>query len=258
MKITALTLALAKPRWALLRLETDAGLTGFGEPSLLPGVDAVMEAVRALEPLLIGKDPEQMGPLCTEMHQHALTTGGAAAFSAMSGVEHALWDLKGKVANQPVYELLGGACRDKVRVVTHCIGRSPRDLASAAKVRRIKGMLAVKVNLGVLPRRTSRLKFASSIRERVVAIRDEVGSEIDVILDFQGRISSNTAINVIDALKDLDLLYIEEPCPGSNVPALMRVAARSSFGIASGRSSTSAKVGPSTSSIARNGTSRST
>ncbi|MDH7569740.1 MAG: galactonate dehydratase, partial [Armatimonadota bacterium] len=119
MKITRLETFLVKPRWLFLKVHTDEGLVGLGEPILEGRARTVAAAVGELEPYLVGKDPTRVVHHWQAMYKHAFYRGGPILTSALSGVEQALWDLAGKAVGVPVYRLLGGPLRDRVKVYAH-------------------------------------------------------------------------------------------------------------------------------------------
>ena len=116
MKITRLETFPVRPRWLFLKIHTDSGLVGLGEPILEGRALTVAQAVAELEPYLIGQDPTRVVHHWQAMYKHAFYRGGPILTSALSGVEHALWDLAGKAVGLPVYRLLGGPLRDRIRV----------------------------------------------------------------------------------------------------------------------------------------------
>src|SRR6266516_4281364 len=119
LKITKVETFLVKPRWLFLKIHTNAGITGLGEPIVEGRALTCAQAVKEIEPYLIGKDPRAVAHHWQAMYRHAFYRGGPVLTSAISGVDQALWDIKGKALGVPVYELLGGPTRDRVRVYAH-------------------------------------------------------------------------------------------------------------------------------------------
>ena len=119
MKITKLELIKVRPRWMFLKVYTDAGIVGLGEPVLEGHCTAVEAVIREYEEYLIGKDPMMIEHHMQALYRGGFYRGGPLMLSAMSGIEQALWDIKGKYYNCPVYEMLGGKCRDRIRMYTH-------------------------------------------------------------------------------------------------------------------------------------------
>src|SRR5213083_1327839 len=133
MKITKLETFLVKPRWLFLKMHTDEGLIGLGEPILEGRARTVAEAVAELAEYLVGQDPRRIEHHWQAMYRHAFYRGGPILTSAISGVEQAMWDILGQSLGVPVYQLLGGACRDRIRVYAHCGGKSPPECAANAR-----------------------------------------------------------------------------------------------------------------------------
>jgi galactonate dehydratase len=119
LKITKLETFLVKPRWLFLKIHTNAGITGLGEPITEGRALTCAEAVKEIEPYLVGKDPRQVTHHWQAIYRHAFYRGGPILTSALSGIDQALWDIKGKALGVPVYELLGGPTRQRIRVYAH-------------------------------------------------------------------------------------------------------------------------------------------
>ena len=132
MKITKFTLYKVPPRWLFLKIDTDEGISGWGEPVVEGRADAVRTAVHEFEKYLIGKDPLRIEDHWQVMYRAGFYRGGPETMSAIAGIDQALWDIKGRYYNAPVYELLGGACRDKLRVYRWIGGDRPSDIREAA------------------------------------------------------------------------------------------------------------------------------
>ena len=133
MKITKINAYLVRPRWCMVEVETDAGVTGWGEAVIEGKAATVAAAVGEMEEYLIGKDPSKIEDIWNLLYRAAFYRGGPILMSAISGIDQALWDIKGKVLGVPVYELLGGACRDRMKVYSWIGGDRPSDVAAAAK-----------------------------------------------------------------------------------------------------------------------------
>src|SRR5216110_1861234 len=119
LKVTKLEMTLVKPRWLFLKVHTNAGIVGYGEPISEGRAITCREAVKEIEPYLIGKDPRRVAHHWQAIYRHAFYRGGPILTSALSGIDQALWDIKGKALGVPVYELLGGPTRDRIRVYAH-------------------------------------------------------------------------------------------------------------------------------------------
>lgn len=121
MKISDVEVFHIKPRWMLVKVSTDEGIIGWGEPTLEGRATVVEAAINVLKNLIIGKDPSNIEHLYNIMYQGGFYRGGAVIYSAISGIEQALWDIKGKKLGVPIWELLGGKCRDKIRMYAHIL-----------------------------------------------------------------------------------------------------------------------------------------
>src|SRR6184192_3579869 len=133
MKITKLETFRVKPRWLFLKMHTDEGLVGLGEPILEGRARTVAEAVAELAEYLIGQDPRRIEHHWQAIYRHAFYRGGPVLTSALSGIEQAMWDILGKSLGAPVWQLLGGACRERSRVYAHCGGSTPEQAGAAAR-----------------------------------------------------------------------------------------------------------------------------
>src|SRR6188768_3377546 len=146
MKITRLTTYRVAPRWLFLKIETDEGIVGWGEPVIEGRADTVDAAVHELGDYLIGRDPARINDLWQVLYRGGFYRGGAILMSAIAGIDQALWDIKGKALGVPVYQLLGGAVRDKMKVYSWIGGDKPANMVAAALARVEQGYKAVKMN----------------------------------------------------------------------------------------------------------------
>jgi galactonate dehydratase len=140
-RITKLETFLIKPRWIFLKIHTDAGVVGLGEPLLEGRALTVQTAIKEIEPYLIGKDPRRVVHHWQAIYRHAFYRGGPILTSALSGIDQALWDIKGKLLGVPVYELFGGPTRDRVRVYGRAA--NPDDI----RKRKSEGYTVIKTGL---------------------------------------------------------------------------------------------------------------
>lgn len=236
MRITKLETFLVKPRWLFLKMHTDEGLVGLGEPILEGRALTVAQAVGELEPYLVGKDPTRVVHHWQAMYKHAFYRGGPILTSALSGVEHALWDLAGKAAGLPIYKMLGGPLRDRIKVYGHCGGRTPQDAARNAREAVAKGFTALKT--GVAGGRPARIietpGFVDRVVERFATVRHAVGNDVDIAIDFHGAVSPQTAALLIKALEPYQPMFIEEPVQCQNVDVLADLARKTHLPIATG------------------------
>ena len=230
LKVTKLETFLVKPRWLFLKVHTNAGITGYGEPITEGRALTCAEAVKEIEPYLVGKDPRRVAHHWQAIYRHAFYRGGPILTSALSGIDQALWDIKGKALGVPVYELLGGPMRDKVRVYAH--SNSPesmkRDMA--------KGYTAFKT--GPAKRRPARyIETPAAVQyaaERFAELRKTVGNEVDIAIDFHGAISPATAKLLIKALEPYQPMFVEEPCQAQNHDVMAEIARGTFLPIATG------------------------
>ena len=146
MRIEKIEAFLVRPRWCFVKITTDTGLFGWGEAVLEGKAETVRAAVYEMADYLIGKDPARIEDIWNTLYRAAFYRGGGILMSAISGIDQALWDIKGKVFNAPVYELMGGACRDKMKVYSWIGGDRPNEVAQAAKQKQEEGFKAIKMN----------------------------------------------------------------------------------------------------------------
>ncbi|KID31595.1 L-alanine-DL-glutamate epimerase-like protein [Prauserella sp. Am3] len=211
MKITSVTTYQVPPRWLFCRIETDAGLVGWGEPVVEGRADTVRAAVDELSDLLIGQDPRRIEDLWQLMSKSAFYRGGPVLSSALAGLDQALWDILGKSLDVPVHQLLGGAVRDRVRVYGWIGGDEPSAVADVAAARIESGLTAVKMNAsGRVGRMPSRSETAEVVA-RLAAVREAIGDDRDVAVDFHGRFGVAAARRIIGELAPLHPLFVEEP-----------------------------------------------
>jgi galactonate dehydratase len=235
MKITRLETILVQPRWLFLKMHTDAGLVGYGEPVVEGRARTVLTALQELEEYLIGQDPRRIEHHWQSIYRHAFYRGGPVLTSALSGVEQAMWDLLGKSLGAPVYQLLGGACRDRIRMYAHCGGETPELAARAAAAAVERGFTALKTGIGACPARTLESPaFVEACAERFAAMREAVGPEVDIAIDFHGQVSPALAIRLAWALEPYHPMFIEEPCLPENPDVMVTVARSTSIPIATG------------------------
>lgn len=211
MKITALTTYLVAPRWCFLRIDTDEGITGWGEPVIEGRAHTVAAAVDELADYLIGKDP-----MSIEAHWQVLTKGGfyrggPILSSAVAGIDQALWDITGKALGVPVWQLLGGAVRDRIRVYSWIGGDRPDDVAQAALERKQQGFNAIKMNGSAELELIDTPRSTTAIVDRVAAVREATGDDFDIAVDFHGRLSVAMARRVLPLLEPYLPFFVEEP-----------------------------------------------
>jgi galactonate dehydratase len=229
-RITRMETILVQPRWLFLKVHTDTGLVGLGEPIVEGRADTCVAAIKELEPYLIGKDPRAITHHWQAMYRHAFYRGGPVLTSALSGVDQALWDIKGKALGVPVYELLGGPTRTRVRVYAHV--RTPEDVRRRLQ----EGFTAFKT--GVHKDRHARIVetpgFIRRAADHFASLREAAGAEVDIGIDFHGAISPQTAKRLIQAYEPYDPMFIEEPVQCQNVDVMAEIARGTHLPIATG------------------------
>ena len=233
MKIRSIELFKVPPRWLFLKMTTESGLVGWGEPVIEGKADTVAACVNELAPTLIGKSAFDIEDAFQQMYRTGFYRGGPVMSSAISGIEQAMWDIKGKALGVPVYELLGGKCRDRIEVYRWIGGDHPRDTADGAREALAQGYKAIKMN------GTDELKWIDSYKkldetvERVAAIR-EVSKDIGIAVDFHGRVHKTMAKQLIHLLEPYRLMFVEEPVLCENEEDFIEFQRTSHIPIATG------------------------
>ncbi|MBN1933197.1 MAG: mandelate racemase/muconate lactonizing enzyme family protein [Anaerolineae bacterium] len=235
--------------WTFVRIYTDEGIVGTGEcNSAGPGTSgfATKAAILAMKPLLIGQNPTNVGPLYETLRRSGRYGGAATApiIFAITGIENALYDIAGKALGVPVYQLLGGQYRDRIRLYADChAGEDETAAAYAEKAWEAiaEGYSAVKFDVdhsgvGKLDRYnwTVGAKEMSHIIDLIAATREAIGYEIDLAIDCHGQFDLPSAITLAKAVEPLRLLWLEEPVPAENIDALAQVRASTSTAICTG------------------------
>jgi galactonate dehydratase len=211
MKITQIRLYSVAPRWLFLAIDTDEGVTGWGEPVIEGRADSVEAAVKELSSYIIGRDPSRINDIWQTLYRGGFYRGGPILMSAIAGIDQALWDIKGKVMGQPVYELLGGLVRDKMKTYSWVGGDDPSEEVEQMQRLMESGWDTFKLN------GCGRLKIIDGYRavDQVVAridrIRGELGDSVDFGLDFHGRVSVPMAKVLLRELEPYRPLFVEEP-----------------------------------------------
>lgn len=234
MKITTLTTYAVPPRWLFLKIETDTGLTGWGEPVLEGRAATVAAAVEELSDYLIGRDPRQIEDHWTVLYRGGFYRGGPVLMSALAGIDQALWDLVGKHHGVPVHELLGGRVRERIKVYSWIGGDRPSETALAARSAVDRGFRAVKMN------GTAEVQYLDSWDKvercvaSVAAVREAVGPHVGLAVDFHGRVHRPMAKVLLRELEPFRLLFVEEPVLSEHVPAVADVLRAAPMPIALG------------------------
>lgn len=234
MKITSYATYRVAPRWMFLKIETDEGISGWGEPVLEGRARTVETAVRELCETLIGKDPARINDHWQSMYRGHFYRGGAILMSAIAGIDQALWDIKGKALGVPVYELLGGRVRERMKVYSWVGGDRPVDVIDNIARLREGGFDTFKLN------GCEEMAMLDSVRaiDRAVAVIAEVraafGHTIDFGIDFHGRVALPMAKPLLQALEPHRPLFVEEPVLAEQAEHYPRLAASTSIPLAAG------------------------
>jgi galactonate dehydratase len=234
LKIKSFELFKVPPRWLFLKIETDEGITGWGEPVIEGKAATVKTAVEELMTALIGKDPMQIEDHWNVMYRGGFYRGGPILMSAIAGIDQALWDIKGKFYNTPIHQLLGGKARDSIKVYSWIGGDRPADVGNAAKNIVAQGFLALKMNA------TEELQYVDSYEKidqaisRIAAVREAVGPNIGIGVDFHGRVHKPMAKILAKEMEAYRPMFIEEPVLPENNEALREIANHVAIPIASG------------------------
>jgi len=234
MKIKSYKLYQVPPRWLFLKIETDEGISGWGEPVIEGRAATVKAAVHELMEYLIGKDPMRIEDHWNMLYRSGFYRGGPVLMSALAGIDQALWDIKGKYFNAPIYQLLGGKCRDKMKVYSWIGGDRPSDVGKAAKEVVDRGFTAVKMNASEELQYIDSFEKIDQVLERVATLREKVGPNIGIGIDFHGRVHKPMAKVLAKELEQYRPMFIEEPVLPENNEALRDIAHHTSTPIATG------------------------
>ena len=234
MIITGFRTYQVEPRWLFLKLETDEGICGWGEPVIEGKASTVEACVREMMPYVIGRDPREIEDIFQVLYRGAFYRGGAIISSAISGIEQALWDIKGKYYGMPVYEFLGGKCRSDIDIYGWIGGDRPADVGKTAKEQKDLGFKAIKMNATAEMHYIDSYEKVDGVLERVAAVRESCGEHFGIALDFHGRVHRSMAKILARELDRFRLLFIEEPVLSENWEAFAEIARYTSAPIAAG------------------------
>ena len=234
MKVTKLTTYRLPPRWMFLKIETDEGVTGWGEPVIEGRARSVETAVNELSEYVIGKDAARINDIWQAMYRTGFYRGGPILMSAIAGIDQALWDIKGKVLGAPVYELLGGLVRDRMKMYSWVGGDRPADVIAGIRKLQAIGFDTFKLNgceeMGLIDNSRT-IDAAVAV---VAEIRAAFGNAIEFGLDFHGRVAAPMARVLIKELEPYRPLFIEEPVLAEQAEYYPRLAEMTSIPIAAG------------------------
>lgn len=234
MKITSYELFQVPPRWLFLKINTDEGIAGWGEPVIEGRAATVKAAVKELMEYLIGKDPRDIERHWNMLYRGGFYRGGPILMSAIAGIDQALWDIKGKYYNLPVYQLLGGKCRDSIKVYSWVGGDRPSDLANGVKAVVDRGFKAVKMNATEELQYIDTFDKVQNVVNNIAVIREKVGDNIGVGIDFHGRVHKPMVKQLIKELEPYRPMFIEEPVLSENNEVLKEISQFTFIPIATG------------------------
>lgn len=222
------------PRWLFLKLETKCGLVGWGEP-VIEGKAATVEAcIREMEPHLLGRSANDIEDIWQILYRGGFYRGGPILMSALAGIDQALWDIKGQYLNVPVYELLGGTVRNKMKMYCWIGGDHPEVIIDQARQKMEMGFRAVKMNATGPMHWVESLNEINKVSRNIRILREEFGEDLDVGLDFHGRVHKGMVKRLIDELAPYQPMFIEEPVLSENFEALDHIYPYTSIPIATG------------------------
>ncbi|WP_226778895.1 galactonate dehydratase [Oceaniglobus trochenteri] len=234
MKITKLTTWSVPPRWLFLKVETDAGISGWGEPVIEGRAATVETAVHEFADILVGRDPRRIEDIWQTLYRGGFYRGGPILMSAIAGIDQALWDIKGKALGVPVHELLGGAVRDRMRMYCWIGGDRPDEIGHHAREVVAQGFSAFKMNgTAEMAIVDSHAKIDAAIA-RVGGARAAVGRDIGIAIDFHGRVHRPMAKVLLRELEPFHPLFVEEPVLPEHLPCLAQIAGDLGYPIATG------------------------
>jgi galactonate dehydratase len=231
MKLAKIETFAVPPRWLFVRVETDEGAVGWGEASLEGHVEAVEGVFASFRDRFLGRDGTAIEDIWQVAYRGGFYRGGPVLMSALSGLDQALWDLKGRALGVPVWQLLGGRVRDRVECYAWIGGDKPDEVAEGARARKAQGFRALKMNA------TAELKWLASPRdldavvERAAAVKAE---GLDIGLDFHGRVHKAMARRLAERLQEIEPLFIEEPLLSENIEGLEQLSRMTNIPIALG------------------------
>jgi galactonate dehydratase len=216
-------------------IDTNMGLTGLGEASLGGQTNAVLGALKDLEPLVIGADPFRIEHIWQQAFRHAFWRGGVTVLSALAGIEVALWDIKGKALGVPIHALLGGRVRDRIQAYANGPrGETPEELASSAAELVERGFTGLKMAPFDATPVLAGTPVVDAAVARVAAVREAVGPGVELMIDAHGRLSPPMARRAADAFAPYGIMFLEEPTLPEHIPSIVRTARRSTVPIAVG------------------------
>ncbi|MYE25772.1 MAG: galactonate dehydratase [Chloroflexi bacterium] len=234
MRIASLELFTVPPRWLFLKVSTDDGYAGWGEPIVEGQAGTVRGAVEDMSDYLLGRDPRHIEDIWQTLFRARFYRGGPVMMSAIAGVNQALWDIKGKFHGAPIYDLLGGKVRDRVQVYAGISGDTPEEVAAQAQERKDEGLNAVKMGAVETVHYMDTFQHIDEAVARVAAARAQVGNDFSIAVDFHGKVHKPMAKMLIRELEPYHLMFVEEPILPMHNESLLDLKRSTSIPIATG------------------------
>lgn len=234
MKIREVNTYYVRPRWGFVEIITEDGCSGWGEAVLEGHAHTVLACVEEMKDYLIGAEAGNIEDIWNVLYRAGFYRGGGVLMSAIAGIDQALWDVKGKYYNAPVYELLGGRCHEKMKVYSWIGGDRPTDVGNAAKEKQEAGFRAIKMNATEELQMVDSYEKIDQVLERVAAIREKCGKYFGIAIDFHGRVHKPMAKILAKKLEEFDPMFIEEPVLCEHMENFKEIAAACNIPIATG------------------------
>ena len=234
MKIREVNTYYVRPRWGFVEIVTEDGCSGWGEAVLEGHAHTVLACVEEMKDYLIGAEAGNIEDIWNVLYRAGFYRGGGVLMSAIAGIDQALWDVKGKYYNAPVYELLGGRCHEKMKVYSWIGGDRPTDVGNAAKEKQEAGFCAIKMNATEELQMVDSYEKIDQVLERVAAIREKCGKYFGIAIDFHGRVHKPMAKILAKKLEEFDPMFIEEPVLCEHMENFKEIAAACNIPIATG------------------------
>lgn len=234
MKITALKTFLVPPRWLFLKIETDEGISGWGEPVLEGHAETLAAKIEEFSDFLIGRDPLLIEDTWQMLYRNGCYRGGPVLMSAISGIDIALWDIKGRYHDAPIHALLGGPVRDRIRTYCWIGGDRPDDLVASARRLQAQGLNATKLNVCSELQIIDSYRKVDDIIKRLFELREAVGDTMDLAFDFHGRVHAPMAKLLLRELEPLRPLFVEDAVVSAHIDAMAQLAASTTIPLAIG------------------------
>lgn len=234
MKIKEINTYYVRPRWGFVEIITEDGCSGWGEAVLEGHAHTVLACVEEMKDYLIGAEAGNIEDIWNVLYRAGFYRGGGVLMSAIAGIDQALWDVKGKYYNAPVYELLGGRCHEKMKVYSWIGGDRPTDVGNAAKEKQEEGFCAIKMNATEELQMVDSYEKIDQVLERVAAIREKCGKYFGIAIDFHGRVHKPMAKILAKKLEEFDPMFIEEPVLCEHMENFKEIAAACNIPIATG------------------------